>query len=73
MPETIPADITAALDIFETRALRQGRAGIGTVASSEAEKAASDARKRLEAVISGHLRGYAGLKAAMDAITSGAA
>ncbi|KAA0117864.1 hypothetical protein CIW48_27055 [Methylobacterium sp. P1-11] len=73
MPETIPADIAAALDIFQNRALRQGRLGIGSQASSEAEKAASEARKRLERAISAHLRGYAGLKAAMDAITSGGA
>lgn len=73
MPENIPADITVAIDIFHTRALRAGRMGIGSVSSAEAEKAASEARKRLEAAISAHLHGYAGLKAAMDAITSGGA
>jgi len=91
MPETIPADIAAAIDIFHLRALREGKLGIGTQASSEAANAASEARKRLDAAIAMHLRSaeracdsYARenqqlsdrvdeLKAAMDAITSGAA
>ena len=70
MPETIPADIAAAIDIFHSRALREGKLGIGTVASSEAANAASEARKRLEAAINAHLRV---LKAALEAQTSGAA
>ncbi|WP_345820476.1 hypothetical protein ABC766_00250 [Methylobacterium fujisawaense] len=73
MPETLPADITAAIKNFHSAARREGALGIGTQASAEAEKAASEARSRLERTISAHLRGYAGLKAAMDAITSGAA
>jgi hypothetical protein len=73
MPETIPADIAAAIDIFHLRALRQGALGIGTRSSSDAEKAASEARKRLERAISAHLRGYAELKAALEVQTSGAA
>ena len=73
MPETIPADITAAIDIFHTRALRQGSRGIGTVATAEAEKAATDARNRLERVIAAHLRGYREMKAALEVQTSGGA
>lgn len=56
MPETIPADITAAIKNFHSAARREGALGIGTKSSSEAEKAASEARKRLEAAIRGHLR-----------------
>lgn len=71
MPETLPADITAAIKNFHSAARRDGALGIGTQASAEAEKAASEARKRLERTISAHLRGYAGLKAALEAIEAG--
>ncbi|MET3481565.1 hypothetical protein ABIC70_001072 [Methylobacterium sp. 1973] len=71
MPETIPADIAAAIDIFHLRALREGKLGIGTQASSEAANAASEARKRLERAISAHLRGHAELRAALEAIEAG--
>ncbi|MGX9980687.1 hypothetical protein [Methylobacterium fujisawaense] len=72
MPETLPADITAAIKNFHSAARREGALGIGTQASAEAEKAASEARNRLERTISAHLRGYAGLKAALEQIEQGA-
>lgn len=73
MPETIPADITAAIDNFHLRALREGRLGTGTVAASDAASAASEARKRLEAAIMARIYGHAALKAALEVQTSGAA
>lgn len=73
MRETIPADITAAIKNFHSAARREGALGIGTQASAEAEKAASEARKRLERAIASHPRGVREMKAALEAQTSGAA
>lgn len=71
MPETIPADIAAAIDIFHLAARKQGWFGTGTKASDEAEKAATDARRRLERVISSSPRGYAEMRTALEAIEAG--